>query len=192
MANETFLKKLLDSSDALIMVDEAYFEFSRFSMRPYLDQYENLVILRTFSKAFSLAGVRMGYLLANTSVIREFLKVRQPYSVDSVSQAIATAVYRNRSLFVPGINQIIEQRGVLLEELGKMPGVTAFDSDSNYVLFRVADAGEVWRGLYDRGVLIRDFSHSQYLENCLRVSVGSPEENQVFLDALAEILNERS
>ena len=161
-------------------------------MRPYLDQYENLVILRTFSKAFSLAGVRMGYLLANTSVIREFLKVRQPYSVDSVSQAIATAVYRNRSLFVPGINQIIDQRGVLLEELGKMPGVTAFDSDSNYVLFRVADAGEVWQGLYDRGVLIRDFSHSQYLENCLRVSVGSPEENQVFLDALAEILNERS
>ena len=192
MANETFLKKLLDSSDALIMVDEAYFEFSRFSMRPYLDQYENLVILRTFSKAFSLAGVRMGYLLANTSVIREFLKVRQPYSVDSVSQTIATAVYRNRSLFVPGINQIIEQRGVLLEELGKMPGVTAFDSDSNYVLFRVADAGQVWQGLYDRGVLIRDFSHSQYLENCLRVSVGSPEENQVFLDALAEILNERS
>ena len=192
MANETFLKKLLDSSDALIMVDEAYFEFSRFSMRPYLDQYENLVILRTFSKAFSLAGVRMGYLLANASVIREFLKVRQPYSVDSVSQAIATAVYRNRSLFVPGINQIIEQRGVLLEELGKLPGVTVFDSDSNYVLFRVADADEVWQGLYDRGVLIRDFSHSQYLENCLRVSVGSPEENQVFLGALAEILNERS
>ena len=171
-ANETFLKKLLDSSDALIMVDEAYFEFSRFSMRPYLDQYENLVILRTFSKAFSLAGVRMGYLLANAGVIREFLKVRQPYSVDSVSQAIATAVYRNRSLFVPGINQIIEQRGVLLEELGKMPGVTVFDSDSNYVLFRVADADEIWQGLYDRGVLIRDFSHSQYLENCLRNTFG--------------------
>lgn len=191
MASETFLKKLLDASDALIMVDEAYFEFSRFSMRPYLDQYENLVILRTFSKAFSLAGVRMGYILANPCVIREFLKVRQPYSVDSVSRAIATAVFRNRSLFVPGINQIIEQRGVLLEELGKLPGVTVFDSDSNYVLFRVDKADEVWQKLYDRGVLIRDFSHAQYLENCLRVSVGSPEENRVFLGALTEILNER-
>ena len=93
---------------------------------------------------------------------------------------------------MPGINQIIEQRGVLLEELGKLPGVTVFDSDSNYVLFRVADAGQVWQELYERGVLIRDFSRSQYLENCLRVSVGSPEENRVFLDALAEILNERS
>ena len=93
---------------------------------------------------------------------------------------------------VDSLEQIIEQRGVLLEELGNMPGVTVFDSDSNYVLFRVADAGQVWQGLYDRGVLIRDFSHSQYLENCLRVSVGSPEENQVFLGALTEILNERS
>lgn len=191
MASETFLKKLLDSSDALVMVDEAYFEFSRFSMRPYLDQYENLIILRTFSKAFSLAGVRMGYVLANPGVIREFLKVRQPYSVDSVSQAIATAVFKNRSLFVPGINQIIEQRGVLIEELNKLPGVTAFDSDSNYVLFRVDGADKVWEQLYSRGVLVRDFSHSQYLTDCLRVSVGSPEENKQFLAALAQILNER-
>ncbi len=191
MASETFLKKLLDSSDALVMVDEAYFEFSRFSMRPYLDQYENLIILRTFSKAFSLAGVRMGYVLANPGVIREFLKVRQPYSVDSVSQAIATAVFKNRSLFVPGINQIIEQRGVLIEELNKLPGVTAFDSDSNYVLFRVSGADKVWEQLYDRGVLVRDFSHAQYLTDCLRVSVGSPEENKEFLAALAQILDER-
>ncbi len=191
MASETFLKKLLDSSDALVMVDEAYFEFSRFSMRPYLDQYENLIILRTFSKAFSLAGVRMGYVLANPGVIREFLKVRQPYSVDSVSQAIATAVFKNRSLFVPGINQIIEQRGVLIEELNKLPGVTAYDSDSNYVLFRVNGADKVWEQLYSRGVLVRDFSHAQYLENCLRVTVGSPDENKEFLAALAQILNER-
>ena len=191
MASETFLKKLLDSSDALVMVDEAYFEFSRFSMRPYLDQYENLIILRTFSKAFSLAGVRMGYVLANPGVIREFLKVRQPYSVDSVSQAIATAVFKNRSLFVPGINQIIEQRGVLIEELNKLPGVTAFDSDSNYVLFRVDGADKVWEQLYSRGVLVRDFSHAQYLTDCLRVSVGSPEENKQFLAALGQILNER-
>ncbi len=191
MASETFLKKLLDSSDALVMVDEAYFEFSRFSMRPYLDQYENLIILRTFSKAFSLAGVRMGYVLANPGVIREFLKVRQPYSVDSVSQAIATAVFKNRSLFVPGINQIIEQRGVLIEELNKLPGVTAYDSDSNYVLFRVNGADKVWEQLYGRGVLVRDFSHAQYLENCLRVTVGSPDENKEFLAALAQILNER-
>ena len=80
LAGETFVCRLLDATDALVMVDEAYFEFSRQTMRPYLAQHKNLVILRTFSKAFSLAGVRMGYLLGDAEVIREFVKVRQPYS----------------------------------------------------------------------------------------------------------------
>lgn len=191
MASETFLAKLLDASDALIMVDEAYFEFSRFSMRPYLNQHENLLILRTFSKAFSLAGVRLGYILANPSVIREFIKVRQPYSVDALSQAIGAAVYKNRALFVPGINQIIEERGILIERLRSLPGVEVFDSDSNYILFRLEGADEVWQQLYDRGVLIRDFSHSVRLENCLRVTVGSPEENLAFFAILSDILSER-
>lgn len=191
MASETFLAKLLDASDALIMVDEAYFEFSRFSMRPYLNQHENLLILRTFSKAFSLAGVRLGYILANPSVIREFIKVRQPYSVDALSQAIGAAVYKNRALFVPGINQIIEERGILIERLRSLPGVEVFDSDSNYILFRLEGADEVWQQLYDRGVLIRDFSHSVRLENCLRVTVGSPEENLAFFAILSDILSKR-
>ena len=78
LANEEFLAKLLDATDALVLVDEAYFEFSRTTMRPYLAMHKNLLILRTFSKAFSLAGVRMGYILGNAEVIREFLKVRQP------------------------------------------------------------------------------------------------------------------
>ena len=89
LADEAFLYALLEATDALVMVDEAYFEFSRMTMRPALEQHENLVILRTFSKAFSLAGVRLGYLLGNAAVISEFVKVRQPYSVDAVSQAVA-------------------------------------------------------------------------------------------------------
>lgn len=98
LASEEFLLKLLDATDALVMVDEAYFEFSRTTMRVYLQQHENLLVLRTFSKAFSLAGVRMGYILANPSVITEFIKVRQPYSVDAVSQAIALEVFRKRAV----------------------------------------------------------------------------------------------
>lgn len=191
MASETFLCKLLDATDALIMVDEAYFEFSRFSMRPYLNNHKNLIILRTFSKAFSLAGVRLGYVLADEAVIRGFIKVRQPYSVDAVSQVIGQAVYSNRALFERGINQIISQRTVMLEQLRALPGVEAFDSDSNYILFRVEKADEVWQSLYDQGVLIRDFSHAPYLTNCLRVTVGSPQENQVFLETLTHILEER-
>ena len=157
-------------------------------MRPYLETHKNLVILRTFSKAFSLAGVRLGYILAHQDVIREFIKVRQPYSVDAVSQAIGAAVYRNRALFEKGIDDIIGQRSRVIDELRALPGVTVFDSDSNYVLFRVSEAARVWERLYEQGVLVRDFSRSPYLENCLRVSIGTEEENTVFLAELRKIV----
>lgn len=188
LAHGAFVRDLLNSTDALVMVDEAYFEFSRSTMRPLLDEHENLVILRTFSKAFSLAGVRLGYILANQAVIREFIKVRQPYSVDAVSQAIGCAVFRNRALFEPGINQIIEQREFLIEELRNLPGVEVFDSDSNYILIRLAHAAQVWQELYERGILIRDFSSAPMLENCLRISVGLPEENAALLAVLKDII----
>ena len=187
----SFVKRMLEASDALVMVDEAYFEFSRYTVRPLLEQYENLVILRTFSKAFSLAGVRMGYLLGSKVALREFKKVRQPYSVDAVSQAIARVIYENRAQFEPGIDAIIEQRERIIAELGELPDVTAFPSQANYVLFRMGegiDAGEVWQRLFDEGVLIRDFSRSAGLENCLRVSIGTEEENTRFLEALKKIV----
>ena len=171
------------------MVDEAYFEFSRGTVRPYLAQHKNLVILRTFSKAFSLAGVRVGYLLGNPEVIREVLKVRQPYSVDAVSQAIARVVFRNRAKFERGIMQIVSERGRVFRELSQMPGVTAYPSNANYILFCVEGAGEIWQQLYDRGILVRDFSRAPMLQDCLRVSMGSPQENDEFLAALREILS---
>ena len=188
LANEEFLAKLLDATDALVLVDEAYFEFSRTTMRPYLAMHKNLLILRTFSKAFSLAGVRMGYILGNAEVIREFLKVRQPYSVDAVSQAIAREVFSERQKFEHGIMAIISERDRLLEELGKVPGITVYPSDSNYILFKLEGADKVWEALYERGILVRDFSHAPMLENCLRVSVGTEEENDEFLAALREIV----
>lgn len=191
LANEEFLVKLLNATDALVLVDEAYFEFSRTTMRPYLAMHKNLLILRTFSKAFSLAGVRMGYILGNAEVIREFLKVRQPYSVDAVSQAIAREVFSERQKFEHGIMAIISERNRLLEELAKVPGVTVYPSDSNYILFKLEGADKVWEALYARGILVRDFSHAPMLENCLRVSVGAEEENNEFLAALREIVTSK-
>ena len=187
-ARQEFILQLLDATDALVMVDEAYFEFSRETMRPYLEQHENLVILRTFSKAFSLAGVRIGYILAHPSVIREYCKVRQPYSVDAVSQAIACVVFRNRNAFEPAIQQIISERERLLAELRATPGIEPFPSDSNWVLFRMPGADEAWRHLYDRGILVRDFSSAALLEGTLRVTVGTPEQNDAFLSALRDFV----
>lgn len=188
LASEEFVRRVLDASDTLVMVDEAYFEFSRRTVRPLLNEYDNLVILRTFSKAFSLAGVRLGYLLGSEGVINEFKKVRQPYSVDAVSQAIGQVVYKNRARFEKSVDRIIEERAKLVEGISAIGGIEVWPSDSNYVLVRLADAGEVWQKLLDAGVLVRDFSKSQYLENCLRISVGSPEENDKLLLELGRIV----
>ncbi|MBQ3339851.1 MAG: histidinol-phosphate transaminase [Atopobiaceae bacterium] len=188
------IDRILKASDALVMVDEAYFEFSRYTARPLLERHENLIILRTFSKAFSLAGVRMGYLLGSERVLREFKKVRLPYSVDAVSQAVARVVYANRAQFETGIEQIIDERARVIGELGALEGVKVFPSSANYVLFRLPadiDAAQVWQRLLDAGVLVRDFSRTPSLENCLRVSIGSPEENTRFLTTLKGILKGR-
>ena len=187
-APEDFVLRLLDATDALVVVDEAYFEFSRRTLRPYLESHENLLILRTFSKAFSLAGVRVGYVLGHAHVIRELVKVRQPYSVDALSQAAARVVFANRATFEPGIAAIIEERERLMRGLLTLPGVTPFSSDANYILFRMEGADAAWAFLYERGVLVRDFSHAPLLEGCLRVTVGTPEQNDGFLAALRDFI----
>jgi histidinol-phosphate aminotransferase len=187
-ASTVFLETLLQATDALVMIDEAYGEFGGQSMIPYLERYPNLVVLKTFSKAYSLAGVRLGYIMANPQVIKEFIKVRQPYSVDAVSQAIGETVYENRALLQPNIDDIIEQRCWLYDALSFLPHIEVFPSEANYILVRIAHADEVWQQLYDRGILVRDLSHSEGLEDCLRITVGTMEENERLVDALGEIL----
>lgn len=193
VASAEFVERLLNATDALVMIDEAYFEFSQRSVLPLLARHKNLVILRTFSKAYSLAGVRVGYILAHEEVIREFLKVRQPYSVDAVSQAVARVVFANRAKFAPLVDAIIVERARVFAALGSLAGVTPYPSDANYILFRMENAqvaSAAWEALYAAGVLVRDFSHSAGLEGCLRVSIGTPEENDLFLTTLAKFVGE--
>lgn len=188
LANEVFIEQLLKATDALVVVDEAYFEFSRRTVRPLMATHKNLLILRTFSKAFSLAGVRMGYVLASCEVIQELIKVRQPYSVDAISQTVASVVFDQRAKFEPGIKMLISERERLSDELAKRPEIAVYPSDANYILFKVQNAGAIWESLYADGILIRDFSSAPRLENCLRVSIGTPEQNDAFLAALDKAL----
>jgi histidinol-phosphate aminotransferase len=189
---ETFLIDLLGATDALVLVDEAYFEFSRHTMRPHMARHPNLVVLRTFSKAFSLAGLRVGYVLASEEVVKELAKVRQPYSVDRFSQWVAGMAFRERVVFESQIQELLRQRDVVEHGLGQLPGVKAFGSEANFVLFRVERAGAVWRDLlHSYGVLVRDLSREPGLEDCLRVSIGSAEENKRFLAAMGELMSAR-
>ncbi|MDR3053331.1 MAG: histidinol-phosphate transaminase [Coriobacteriales bacterium] len=186
-ARLAFLLELLEASDALVLVDHAYIEFAdpAFDLTRFLADHRNLAILRTFSKAYALAGVRLGYLLADPVVIRELLKVRQPYSVDVLSALAGSTVLAARERMQQGIDAIVAERERTRKRLRQMAGVTVFASDANFLLLRVADAHTVWEQLYERyGILVRDFSRTPGLADCLRVSIGSPQEMDEFLDAL--------
>lgn len=186
-----FIERLLQATGALVLVDEAYMEFAprEASAAPLLAKYDNLVILHTFSKAYRLAGVRMGYLLASSAVVAELTKVRQPYSVDAVSQAIALQVVRHRAAFDEGIALVVAERARLAVELQALPGVTVYPSAANFLLVRFGqDASAVWERLYEQGVLVRDFSAGALTSGCLRISVGMPQENDRLIAALQAIL----
>lgn len=192
LASEDFIRHLAASTDALVMVDEAYGEFSRTTCRALLGKHKNLVILRTFSKAFACAGVRLGYLLGDPQVINEYIKVRQPYSVDAISQLVGEVVFQNRQLFSPGIGAIIAERDRMLEELADIPDVRAFPSDANFILIRVPNAHGIWEELLERDLLVRDFSSSPRLEGCLRISVGTPKANDALLAALRKLVKKQA
>lgn len=185
------LLRLLEASDALIFVDEAYFEFCGVTALAFLERYENLVILRTFSKAFSLAGLRLGYALARPEVIATLTRVRMPYSVNAFSQWAGELVADEPSAFEGALALIRSERARLARALDACAGVLrVWPSAANYLLFKVANAHAVWRGLLDgAGVYIRDFSAAPGLEDCLRVTVGSPEQNDRFLHALTSVLS---
>jgi histidinol-phosphate aminotransferase len=192
LAPETFLIDVLKATDALVLVDEAYFEFSRHTMRPHMERHPNLVILRTFSKAFSLAGLRVGYLLANEEVVSELTKVRQPYSVDRFSQWVAGMVFRERVVFESQIQELLRQRDVVEHGLSRIPHVKVFASEANFILFRVERAAAVWRDLlHSHGILVRDVSRVPGCEDCLRVTIGAEKENRAFLAAMEDLMTQR-
>ncbi|MDR0308791.1 MAG: histidinol-phosphate transaminase [Coriobacteriales bacterium] len=187
-----FVEELLAATDALVMIDQAYIEFAaaEFDLIPLLDSHPNLVILRTFSKAWGLAGLRIGYLLGHPQVISELVKIRQPYSVDSFSMLAAECVLDEDAAYASQVAEIIAERQRLTSILASIPELEVFPSEANFFLLRMERAVELWEYLYrELGILTRDFSGSQGLRACLRISVGQPAENDAFVAALREFLN---
>ena len=182
------IEELLRNTEALVVIDEAYGEFSGQTAIPLLSKYDNLAILRTFSKAFSLAGLRAGYLLASEEVIENLLKVKLFFNFSKLSQAIAKIAFTNRNIFDGQIKKILEERERVFGKMSKINRIKVFPSHSNFILFRTEKpAAGVWQNLLDRGILIRNCSNQPLLDNCLRVNIGTPEENDAFLSALREI-----
>jgi histidinol-phosphate aminotransferase len=186
------LAAMCEESDGLVVVDEAYHEFSGQTAVPLLSRHPNLVILRTFSKAMALAGLRVGYLLAAPELVREINKARLPYNLNFFSQQAALATLEEWDSVRLAVDRLIESREELLYKLYRVPGVRPFPSRANFILFELleADPKAVFESTLRRGVLVRDVTSYPRLSRCLRVSVGTEEENRAFLLALRHAVEE--
>jgi len=182
------LARLHDLVDpALVVMDEAYVEFGGTSMVDEVGRWERLVVSRTFSKAFRLAGLRVGYLHGPDWVVDDVRRVRLPYHLDAIKQVAAAVALEREATFLDHRSRVASERERVMAVLGAMDGVTVWPSVANFVLFRVPDAADVFAQLLDRGVLVRDFSTKPRLQGCLRVTIGTTPENDEFLAALADV-----
>lgn len=181
--------KLIELFPGIVVVDEAYIDFSRQESLAFLiQQYPNLVVLQTFSKSFGLAGIRLGIAIADPLVIGLLQKVKAPYNVNKLTAEAALESFGRLPLIRFNIDEILKERERLAEALRKIPAVeTVFPSSANFILFRIADAEQIYRKLAESGVIIRYRGNEPGCSDCLRVTVGMPDENRRFLNALTEI-----
>lgn len=171
---------------SLVVVDEAYQPFSsQASFVPLFNKYKNLVIMRTLSKV-GLAGLRLGFLIGNKEIINEANKVRLPFNVNALSQAIATEALKNKKQMRSNIASIISERETLFHTMKTIDGITPYPSDANFILFKVPQADRIYSSLLKKRVLVRNLSG--VIADCLRVTVGTPGENKVFLNNLKQTL----
>ena len=185
------VRRVCEACPGLVLVDEAYGEFAEegASAEALLAECDNLLVLHTLSKAFALAGARCGYVVAAPDVVDALAAVRQIYSVNVLTQAAALVAVERREEFSPVVAQIRAERTRLFEALSRIEGVRAWPSEGNFVLVRTARASRVRERLRDEySILVRDFSYAPGLADCLRVTVGTPEENGVVIDALAALV----
>ncbi len=178
--------KITEAAPGIVVVDEAYQPFaSKEGFLPLLKDYRNMAILRTLSK-IGFASLRVGYLLADEGLIGEVNKVRLPFNLNAISQAIAREALREKKMIDRSIRKIISERDRLSSELAGIEGVSPYPSEANFILFRVKNAGEVHKKLIKKGVLVRDLSG--LIRDSLRVTIGTPEENDTFLEALGKVM----
>jgi histidinol-phosphate aminotransferase len=173
---------LVPRPSSIVIVDEAYQPFSsKKGFLPLLKDYKNLVIMRTLSK-IGLAGLRVGFLMADAEIVNEVNKVRLPFNLNSLSQAIAIEALKDRRTTKSYIKSIISERERLFNALTEMNGIKPYPSEANFILFRVKDSNRIYSGLLKKGILIRNMKG--VVDSCLRVTVGTSEENKIFIKTL--------
>lgn len=184
------LERILREYSGFVLLDEAYYEFWGHSALRFLEKYPRLIITRTFSKAMGMAGLRVGYLLANAELAAQISKAKLPYNVNQFSLTAAEVALENAKRFRPAIEAVLAERDRLGRELRLLPGVKLYPTEANFFLVEVRiPPRAIFDYLYNQGILIRDVSSYPTLSKCLRISVGTREENDRLLSALRACLS---
>ena len=183
------LSSFLGAAKGLVVVDEAYFEFAGETAVPLLKQHRNLVVLRTFSKAMAMAGLRVGYLLTTPDLALEIAKALLPYNLNAFSQTAAeVAIEMYETLLKPRVSEIVAERDRLFDQLSGIQGLEPVRSRANFMVVRSeVDPRRVFDQLLQRGILIRDVTSYPMLRDYFRVGVGTFEENNMLIESLREI-----
>jgi len=183
------VERVTSWAPGLVVVDEAYGQFAPWSAAALVAEDSGLVVTRTYSKTWSLAGLRLGYCLAPTAVVAAMERASLPYHLDAFTQIAGRLALEHVDAMEQRVAMIKEERGRVIAALSSLD-VDTWPSDANFVLFRPRrrSGADVWRGLLDRSVLVRDCSSWEHLDDCLRVTIGTAEEDDAFLAALGEVL----
>ncbi|MFC2048653.1 histidinol-phosphate transaminase [Elusimicrobiota bacterium] len=180
--------KIIDNCKGLIVIDEAYYEFSGKTFADKINESSKVVILRTFSKAFSLAGIRAGYMLARKELINEFRKVQLPYNINIITQLTLEVVLANRLQALDSVKVLLKSRDAVFGELSQMEGIRAFPSEANYILMKIDRIDDVMKALDKSGIRVREFSNTE-LKGYLRLTIGTEEENEHFYNTILSALS---
>ena len=181
-------RRLLETGLILAM-DETYYEFSGKTLSHLVAEYDNLVVIRSFSKWAGIAGLRIGYMIGSQSLVRRLMDIKQPYNINVAAEAAVLAALRHRDALLARARTLVEQRKRLESAIRKMQGVICFPSDGNFLLCRFArrTAKETYEGLARQGIFVRYFSHPR-LQDSLRISAGTPEQTGRLIEALHKVV----
>ncbi len=181
--------RALLKTGVIVCVDETYYEFSGSTLCPLLDEYENLVILRSFSKWAGIAGLRVGYAIASSELVGHLMDIKQPYNINIAGEAAVLAALEHRGELLERAATLIEQRKRLEAVVDEFPGISYYPSEANFLLcrFERRTAEEAYVGLAQRGIFVRRFPQT-VLDSSLRISTGTPEQTDLLIDALRRVV----
>ena len=183
------IESLLKRFDGLVIVDEAYIDFSSSeSLLKDLDKYPNLIVLQTFSKAWGCAAIRLGMAFASPEIIAVFNKIKYPYNVNRLTQEEAIKVLQHPETIKGWVNTLLEERTRVMEEFVKLPCcVRVFPTDANFFLAKVYEATQIYNYLVSEGIIVRNRTNVALCNDCLRITIGTKEENEALLEALRKV-----